>query len=64
MSQNNATEFCAYPSGQRMYRGTREYSVPQEDNGFEIAGKNAIGGHHLVITQVPGFMVWGLIMIG
>lgn len=38
-SQNNTTSFCAFPSGQRMYRGTRTYTVPQEDNGFELAGK-------------------------
>lgn len=37
--QNNATDFCAFPSGQRIYRGTRTYSVPQGDNGFESAGK-------------------------
>lgn len=39
LSQNNASGFNAYPSGMRIYRGTREYTVPQEDNGFEKAGK-------------------------
>lgn len=39
LSLNNTAGFCAYPSGKRIYRGTRTYSVPQEDNGFESAGK-------------------------
>jgi uncharacterized protein (TIGR02145 family) len=39
LNENNASEFNAYPSGMRIYRGTREYTVPQEDNGFEMAGK-------------------------
>lgn len=39
LNQNNASGFNAYPSGLRIYRGTREYTVPQEDNGFEKAGK-------------------------
>ncbi len=56
---NNPTGFCAYPSGRRLYRGTRTYTVPQEDNGFEHAGKEcnwwASSGY---VYSAPFYSLW------